>query len=86
MIRLVIPAALVFAAGPALANYGDVDAQISIFQAETFGLVPDITEPQTVIEPGPMCDMGVDHLVSIPVEFQDTASVDLACSAPIATN
>lgn len=82
MTRLAMIATLILAAGPALANYGDVDMQIADLKSETVSFAATLTDPAHQRVAGDTCQLTFDHLVSIPAEFIAQPGVEMACLTP----
>lgn len=70
---------LVVLAGPAAANYGDIDTELAELLPTKVSVAQPLQTPSNVVASADTCALPSDHLVSVPDSFSVSGATEMAC-------
>jgi hypothetical protein len=79
MTRIAALTALMLSGTPALANYGDIDAQIEAVQLAAVYVAQPQVQSTTDIAAANACTLPFTHIVNVPAQFETAEGVEVAC-------
>ena len=79
MTRIVLLFAAMLSATPALAHYGDINAQLEEVKLTTVIVAQPQIQSTTDIAAANTCTLPFTHIVSIPDQFSAENGVEMAC-------
>ncbi|MEL6570635.1 MAG: hypothetical protein AAFQ64_03190 [Pseudomonadota bacterium] len=72
-------ASLVVLAGPAAANYSDIETDLAVLLPTKVLVTQPLQTPSNIVASADTCALPSDHIVSVPDSFSVSDATEMAC-------